>query len=196
MTKQLFLSSLREKMQGLPKEDLEERLNFYSEMIDDRMDDGKTEEEAVAAIGDVDQIIEEIAREVPLTKLVKERIKPKRKLKAWEIVLLILGFPLWFPLVLTALILAFVFYLLIWVLVIVCYAVEIGLVGASLYGIIAFFLQVSTGEPGALYIGIAVMSAGGAVLLYFGCVEATKATLKFSKMLLTKIKKLFIKKGE
>ena len=47
MSKQEFLAQLRKGLSGLPKEDLEERLTFYSEMIDDRIDDGMAEEEAV-----------------------------------------------------------------------------------------------------------------------------------------------------
>ena len=48
MTKKEFLSSLRSKLQGLPPSDIDERISFYSEMIDDRMDEGKSEEEAVS----------------------------------------------------------------------------------------------------------------------------------------------------
>ena len=67
-------------------------------MIDDRMEDGISEEEAVEGIGTVDQIYEQIMSDMPLVKLVKEKVKPKRKLKAWEIVLLTLGSPVWIPL--------------------------------------------------------------------------------------------------
>ena len=49
MTKNEFLSSLRSKLQGLPPADIDERIGFYSEMIDDRMDEGKSEEEAISA---------------------------------------------------------------------------------------------------------------------------------------------------
>ena len=49
MNKELFLSSLRESLDGLSGEDIAERLAFYSEAIDDRMEDGLTEEEAVTA---------------------------------------------------------------------------------------------------------------------------------------------------
>ena len=38
MCKQDFLDELRAKLIGLPKQELEERLTFYSEMIDDRME--------------------------------------------------------------------------------------------------------------------------------------------------------------
>ena len=52
MNKQEFLSRLRKQLKGL--EDKEERITFYSEMIDDRMEEGLSEEEAVAAVGSLD----------------------------------------------------------------------------------------------------------------------------------------------
>ena len=60
MNKQEFIRQLSEKLSGLPQTDIEERLAFYSEMIDDRMEDGISEEEAVLAIGDVDSIARQI----------------------------------------------------------------------------------------------------------------------------------------
>ena len=48
MNKQEFLSALQNALAGLPKKDRQKTLAFYSEMIDDRMEDGMTEEEAVA----------------------------------------------------------------------------------------------------------------------------------------------------
>ena len=88
MRKQEFIDRLRENLSGLPTAETEERLDFYEEMIEDRMEEGISEEEAVAAIGSPDKIAAQIIEEIPLKKIVKEKIKPKRKLKAWEIVLL------------------------------------------------------------------------------------------------------------
>ena len=56
MTKNEFISRLRTRLSGLPKDEIEERLAFYSETIDDRIEDGLTQEEAVADLGDVDDI--------------------------------------------------------------------------------------------------------------------------------------------
>ena len=53
MTKLQFLLALHDKLAGLPQNEVEERLNFYSEMIEDRMEEGLSEEEAVLAAGDV-----------------------------------------------------------------------------------------------------------------------------------------------
>ena len=191
MNKKEFLNELESKLVGLPKEDISDRIDFYSEMIDEKVHEGKSEEEVIKELGSTDDIVKEIAYEIPLTKLVKQKVKPKRQLKAWEIVLIILGFPLWLPLVLVAFILCLVAYLLIWVLVIVTYVVELALVVGSIGSLVAFFLS----GANAVYLGLALMYAGAAILLVFGCIGATKLTLKLSKKIITKIKTSFMKKG-
>ena len=196
MKKQEFLNELKNRLQGLPPSDLDDRISFYEEMINDRISEGKSEEEAVADIGTVDDIVNEIVKDTPLVKLVKEKVKPKRKLKAWEIVLLILGFPLWFPLVLTALILCLVAYLLIWILVIVCYVVELSLIITASAAPVMLIISLTNNGPALVYLGLWIMCLGGAILLFLGCVGATKLTLKLSKKIITSIKIAFIKKGD
>ena len=44
MKKNDFLWGLAEGLRGLPPEDLERWVDYYREMIDDRMDDGLSEE--------------------------------------------------------------------------------------------------------------------------------------------------------
>ena len=51
MNKREFLDALRHGLYGLPQDDIEERLGFYAEMIDDRMAEGLSETEAVADLG-------------------------------------------------------------------------------------------------------------------------------------------------
>ena len=196
MTKELFLSELRERLVGLPKEDIDERISFYEEIINDRMDEGKSEEEAIDDLGGVDGVVNEIAQETSLVKLVKHKIKPKRSLKGWEIALLIVCSPIWVPLALTALILCLVAYLLIWVLVIVCYTVELALCVASIGGPIAYFINIANGNTNVIPLAVGIMSMGGAILLFFGCIGATKGTLKLSKKIITSIKKAFMRKGD
>ena len=196
MTREVFLNSLREKLSGLSPEDIEDRISFYYEMIDDMMDEGKTEEEAVAEIGSVDDVVYEIAKETPLVKIVKERIKPKRKLQAWEIVLIILGFPIWFPLAIVTSVLALVFYILFWIFVIVSYSIEAGLIVSSVALFIVAMVQLFSGEGSfAISFGSSLLAAGGATLMFFGCWYITKGTIKLHKLIFTKIKAAFIKKG-
>ncbi len=196
MQKQEFLAQLKKRLAGLPKKDLEDRLAFYEESIEDRKAEGKSEEEAVAEIGTVDEVVQQIAADTPLVKLVKEKTKPKRALRAWEIVLLILGFPLWFPLLLVGLVLFLVAYLLVWIGVIVTYAIEAALLTTSVGGIITFFMTFIEGQPNIAALGYSLAGAGGALLFVFACVWATRGTLKLSKRILIGIKTSFIGKGE
>lgn len=94
MNKKQFLEAIRNRIKGLPENDIDKSLDYYSEMIDDRVEDGMTEEEAVAALGTVDEIVAQILNDIPLQKLVKEKVRPKRSLSAFEILLLVLGFPI------------------------------------------------------------------------------------------------------
>lgn len=196
MLKQEFLSALREKLSGLPQTDIEERLTFYGEMIDDRMEEGLSEEQAVKAIGPVDEVVSQIVAETPLTRIVKEKIKPKRKMRAWEIVLLILGFPLWFPLAITAIVLVLVFYIVLWVLVICLWAIEVALwvsALACLVGAVGLFI---TGQPvpafGAL--GAALIVTSLSIFLFFACKAATIGTAKLAEKIIHGIKRLFVGK--
>ena len=110
MNKRDFIESLRAKLLGLPKQEVEERLAFYGEMIEDRKEEGLTEEQAVAAIGSVDEVSAQIIADIPLTKIAKERLKPKKRLRAWEIALIALGFPVWFSLLTAAVAVIFALY--------------------------------------------------------------------------------------
>ena len=198
MTKIKFLLTLNEKLSGLPKEDVEERLNFYSEMIEDRMEEGLSEEEAVAAIGSIDEIASQIVDDIPLSKIAKEKIKPKRRLRAWEIVLLAVGSPLWLILALAALIVIISLYTVIWSLVVSAWAVFASLAAVGAAGIPAGILFAINGNilSGIALVGAALVSGGLAIFAFIGCMAATKGTALLTKKIILGIKKCFIKKEE
>lgn len=195
MKKDEFLEELRKNLRGLPKDDVEDRVNFYSEMIDDKISDGSTEEEAVASI-DMYDVVKDVAEKTPLVSLVKEKVKPKRKIRPWEIVLLILGFPLWFPLMLTLMILLLVAILVVWILVIASYAVEVGLFGGSILSLVVFFAYMGEGEFNLFPLGASFLAAGAAMIFLLVCILSTKITAKLSKKILVGIKMMFIGKGD
>lgn len=99
----------------MPENDIEERLIFYSEMIEDRIEEGfSEEEESVAAAGFVDEIIAQTIADIPLSKIAGERIRTKRQLKSWEIALLALGSPIWLSLGIAAAAVFFAVYVSAW----------------------------------------------------------------------------------
>ena len=196
MLKQEFLNALREGLNGLPEADIEERIAFYGEMIDDRIEEGRAEEAAVAEIGPVDEVVRQIVEETPLTKIVKEKIKPKRKMRAWEIVLLILGFPLWFPLLAAAGAVVLALYVTLWSLVIALWAIEVAFIVSAvalLCGAVVFFVS-GHGLAGMFALGAALILAALSIFLFFGCVAASKGTVLLAKKIVIGIKNLFVGK--
>lgn len=196
MNKQEFLNGLSRELSGLPQEDISERLTFYAEMIEDRVEDGLSEEAAVAEVGTPEEIASQIVEEYPISKLVKEKVRPKRRLRAWEIVLLILGSPIWVSLLIVAFVLLLVIYIVIWVLVIVLWAVFASFIACALAYIAAGIYFIFHGEPlpGIAAIGAALLFAGLAIFLFFGCKAASKGAVLLIKKIFRGIKSLFIRK--
>lgn len=197
MTKIAFLMSLHDKLSGLPRDEVEERLAFYSEMIEDRMEEGLSEEEAVTAIGSVDEIAEQIASDIPFTKIAKEKIKSCRKLRAWEIVLLVLGSPVWLALLIAAFAVIISAYAVLWSVIVSFWAVFTSVAACSFCGIVAgvVFAVCSDALTGIALVGGSVVCAGLAIFLFFGCKAATKGTVCLTKHIAAKIKKDFTQKG-
>ena len=194
MKKNEFLSELRKRLSGLPKDDLENRISFYDEMIEDRMDEGKTEEQAVEEIGTVDEVVRQIANETPLATLVKEKTRGRPALKAWQVILIFLGFPVWLPIVLVTAVLGLVGYLIIWVLVLAVYAADLGLAVMSIAGFISFAAYWIDGQFNLTPLGGAIMCVGGSILLVYACIYATKGAGELTKLMLLGIKTAFIGK--
>lgn len=198
MRKQEFLAELEAKLFGLPQDDIGERLTFYSEMIDDRMEEGLSEEAAVSEIGSVDEIVSQIVAEASFTKIVKEKVKPKRALKAWEIVLLALGSPIWISLFITAFAIIFAAYLVVWSFIVTLWAIEVSVAACSLAGIFAAFTFSIRGNvtAGIAMLGAGVFFAGLSILLFFGCRQATLCILRLTKKMAFGIKSLFVGKED
>ena len=199
MTKYEFLDELQEKLTGLPENEIDEWVSFYCEAIDDRIEEGMTEQEAVAAIGAVDGIVEQILKEVPLSKLVKEKIKRKRRrLATWEIVLLAVGSPIWASLLIAAFAIAISLYASVWSVVVSLWAVFGALVGCAGGGIGAGILCFCFGNitAGLVFIAAALVCAGLSIFMFFGCKEATKGVLWLTKKGVLGIKNCFVGRKE
>lgn len=196
MNKTEFTLALCEKLSFLPWEEVEERVTFYTEMIDDRMEEGLSEAEAVAAIGSVEEIAEQIIGEIPLAKIVKEKMKPKRRLKDWEILLLVLGSPIWLTLLIAAAAVMLSVYVSLWSVIISLWAVFAALAGCSLGGVAAGAVLVCTDNvfPGIAMVGAGMVCAGLAVFMFCGCKAATKGILALTGKLALWIKSCFVKK--
>ena len=77
MTKDEFLLTMQNALSGMPRADLEKTLQYYREMIEDRIEDGMSEEAAVADVGDPVELAEAIRSKPVKRTAVKAAKAPK-----------------------------------------------------------------------------------------------------------------------
>ena len=187
MTKKEFEAALRGRLSGLPEDELQKSLEYCAEMIDERMESGMAEEEAVAALGPVENMVSEILTATPLPKLLKKKVTPKRALRGWEIAMLILGSPLWLPLLSAAAAVILCIYVCLWTVVICVYAAAVaaGVCAPAALLLAGMMFVRGKAAQGIFFAGAGLACAGLAVLLWIlGNLTAKGAILAGKKLLL------------
>lgn len=202
MTKNEFLTALANRLLSLPRDDAQKSVDYYSEMIDERIEEGLSEDEATKAVGSIDDIASLILSETQVEDTSKNAIgnneisaTPKRKLKTYELVLIIAGSPIWAPILLALIIVAFALFIVIWAVIISCFAATLSFGAGTLSGIVAFISMMLSGlvAQGFIFIGVSLILAGLCILSFIGSVELSKLTIKLTQRLLSKIKSIFSK---
>ena len=198
MNKEQFMTALRDRLSVLPQDEMEGRAAFCEEMIDNRIREGMTEEEAVNAVGTVDQIAEQALSEIPLSRFVRGKVRPKRKLRGWEIILLVLGSPVWIPLVAAALVVLLAVYIVIWAFVICVFAVDLSFAAGAVISVLSAIQYFMLGKTaGACFmLGVGSVLAGLSILVLFAGIRIARGTVKLGKRILIMIKSFFIRKGD
>lgn len=197
MTKQEFLTALQDGLRGLPQSDIDERVSFYAEMIDDRVEDGLSEEEAVAAIGSAEAIAAQIIADIPITKLVKHKMAPRR-LSTLAVVLIAFGFPIWFSLLIAAVAVVFSLYVTLWAVIVSLWSVFAALVGSAFGCLMGGILFLCMGKTfsGLATIAAALVCAGLSIFAFYGCKAASKGVVLLTKKMGLAIKRACLRKGE
>ena len=201
MNKQEYLNALRDALEKQSISNIDNMIEYYDEMICDRMEDGMSEEDAVNSMDSITDIVHEAVLDKSVPTLVKEKVKKSRDKaksegKEWIWILLaVLGFPVWFPLVLTFAILLFVFFLVFWILVgtlfIIVLALGISAVACFFASFTVLFGYISF--PGfVVSLGGALALAGITILLWKPIVAFAKVAAGFFKDIIISIKKKFI----
>ena len=198
MNKVEFINALQEKLSNIPLKEVEERISFYSEMIDDKIEDGISEEDAVNQIGSVDEVINQILKEIPLSIIVNEKRKTikSKQLKAWEIVLLALGSPIWISLLIAFLAILLSIYVSLWSVVILVCAMFVSFIGCSIIGLIAglIFCLSQQVNYGLMLVGASLILAGLSIFMFFLSKLCIISIIKFTKFIILKTKNMLIRK--
>ena len=200
MTRTDFLDELKNLIKDYPVEETEKSIEYYNEMIDDRIEDGMSEEDAVKSLGDVKDIAKEIEIEMPMKTIVKKKVKEKKEenIPIWVILLLVLGFPVWAPLLLALGIGAFSLYIALWSVVLALWAVDAALFVSVIAGLLAIGITMVKGSmlSAIIYFGATLVLIGLALLGLIGCFYASKGLAALFAAIFRSIKKKLISKNE
>ena len=200
MTRTEFLDELKNLIKDYPAEETEKSIEYYGEMIDDRIEDGMSEEEAVKSLGDVKDIAKEIEIEMPMKTIVKKKVKEKKEenIPVWVILLLIFGFPVWAPLLLALGVCAFSLYIALWSVVLALWAVDVALFLAVIAGLLAIGITMIKGSmlSAIIYFGATLVLIGLALLGLIGCFYASKGLAALFAAIFKSIKKKLVSKNE
>lgn len=194
MNKREFLAVLRRELYILPQNELKEQLGFYSEMIDDGVEEGLTEEQAVSKIGSISEILSQINSEkAQHFQEVKTERKEKKSVGAWTIILLVLGSPIWISLFAAAFAVVASLYASLWAVWISICAAEITFIAVA--GACALYpvLLIVQGAfvPAMFIFGGGLVCAGLSVFLWYGCKWTLFGFVKLTKWSFLKIISIF-----
>jgi uncharacterized membrane protein len=125
MTKREYLKKLNRALRRVEPEERKKSLAYFGEVTDDRIEEGVSEADAVAELESVEAAAERILAETGALG----QLKPRRSV--WEIALLVLGFPLWLPVLLTGALVLIVVYGLVWLIISMLFLLSAALVACS-----------------------------------------------------------------
>ncbi len=194
MNKHAFLHALLQSLSPLPQAEREKAYAFYAEMIDDSMEDGMSEEEAIQKLGGLDEIVERIIAETPIKALIQSRVE-RRNRSLLTILLLVFGFPVWFPVLATVLTVLLVLFAVLWIAALCLWLVSASSAAAALLSCVGFF-----SFPGVslklIFLGSALACAGCAAPAFLASLYATRQFARLTKQLWKKMKNSLFRKRE
>ena len=199
MSKDAFIGELRHRMAGLPQEAVDRTVEYYSELIADSMEDGLSEAEAVSRLGSLDEIVASVVKDTPLPQIIQNRVKEKQGVKAWQVVLLILGAPLWLPLLIATLAVAFALFVALWVVVLALWVAVAAIILAGMLAVVGGIVELCRLQvpQGLVLLGGGLVCLGLCALLFLLMKLLTVGTAKLCRWIWTGIKSLFVgKKGK
>ncbi|MDF2472607.1 MAG: hypothetical protein K0R21_389 [Anaerocolumna sp.] len=183
MNKEVFLKELTFYLNKMKNADKDKFITFYDEMISDYIENGMSEEDAVNKIGAPKRIAEELLESHDSVKI----DMPSTGSRVLNMMLLILGFPLWGSILLAGILLLVSFYILFWCIPFTTGVSCIGFFSTSIISIIGSpFIMSRSMSVGIMQLGTGIASIGISFLL-------GTATLKLSKKFIVITKKFNIK---
>lgn len=183
MNKKEYLEELRAALDGADKDEIARTLEFYSELIDDALEDGVSEEEAVSGLESPNNVAARIKSETV--------VEGKKVMHtALFITAVVLSSPIWLPVLVSVVAVIFSVYVSLWAVIVSLIAASIGAAAGSVAGVVtAVLMYSSSGAADSLFVlGASFAAAGIGVYLMYISVFAAKQYIKLSSICISKIR--------
>lgn len=201
-----FLTELKSRLSHLPDHEVDKILGYYSESIQDKLEDGIEEDKIIADFGNINEIVLDIKDEISLGTLVKDKVKSKTKFNMTEkekiltIIIIILTSPIWLGIGISIGALLFALIITIYAIVLIA-----PIIVGSLYfstgviaiaGIFVGVIRMFTMDfyTGLAYFSIGLISAGILIIFFQPVTNFFKWFVKINVCAFKKIKQFIIKK--
>lgn len=192
MDKRTFLDGLRTALVSLPASEIDKTVAYYEEMIDDRIEDGMSEEEAVASMEPIGVLAQRIINDTPAVNRAVRKAKQSSVPTIIWVMLAILGLPIWLPLLCLAFGLIISAFALLFGLIISLIAVVLGLSIGGIVGIVFALCHLGVSGMSAVFaVGLCLIGIGLGILLAFPVAYLIKGIWSGIKALGRKIGSLF-----
>lgn len=193
MNKAYFLDSLEQNLGSLSREERFKFISYYDEIIEDYIEDGYSEKDAVKKVGDPLIVAQNILKE-PREKKVKVLSKSGKIFIGF---LIILGFPLWGSLLLTGILLILSGYIIIWCLpfttgtfaVAGLYASLVSIIGSPFLFKEGTYLVVTQFGIGILVLGLSILSG---IITIAIAKQFFKVTIRFTQKVISLFKRTVV----
>ncbi len=168
MDKKTFLTKLTKALSFMDPAERDRTVQYYREIVEDRIEDGLREEEAVAEMEPVAEIAARLRAE--------NGLPPEKKRPRWVTALLIAGSPLWFPLLLAAGCVFFALFITAWAVVLSLFSVTAALALCLILGVGCLFLLLANGYPltGLFLLGGGLLCAALGIALFVPVLALSK----------------------
>ncbi|MEG1410976.1 MAG: DUF1700 domain-containing protein [Terrisporobacter sp.] len=191
MTKATFIDTLRRLLKHLDEQECNKFISYYEEIIEDYKESGLTEEEVIEKIGSPQSIAKNILSEQDSINI---KI-PAFNSKILNIILLILGFPLWGSLLLSAVLIILSGYIVIWCIPFTTGVTSFAFFVSALISIIGSpFMMADILSVGVVQLGLGISFVGISILLGFITIYLSKEFKGITKNLTFNIWRCFDKK--
>ena len=183
MTKDEYLSELRVGLAAFSKDEVDRAVSFYEEMVDDRVEAGVSEEEAVGSLEPPAEAAARIISEMPAVPRAAARLRSPKTPRSWFVafvVAAVIGSPVWIPLTLGVIIAVIGCFIGLFGLLVAVWAIAASMLLGAPIGLLYLVAGVKAGSvAGALMgLGCGVAVTGVGVLGIHLAVVASKLLVK------------------